>query len=46
MSKVWSFRINNKILCNNSKIDRIWFALETKELGPRAFNKNIYWKIN
>ena len=42
MKKVWSFRINNKGLYNDSKIVRILSALGPKKLDLKTFNKMIY----
>ena len=38
--------MNNKVFHNNSKIVRTWFALRLRELGLKALNKMIYWKID
>ena len=46
MREVWSLRVNNKILCDNSRIVGIWSALEPEGLGWGAFNRIVYWETD
>ena len=44
--KVWSFGVNEKVLRDDSRIIRIWSALEPKKLGLRALNRMVYWETD
>ena len=46
MKEVWSLRVNDKALRDNSRIVGTWSALKPKKLSLETFNKMLYWETD
>ena len=46
MREVWSLRVNDKTLHDNSRIVGTWSTLKLKKLGLKTLNRMICWETD
>ena len=46
MREIWSLGVNDKALCDNSRIVGTWSALGPERLGLEALNRMVCWETD